>query len=142
MPPKPKREAKPKIATGSMLEVWEGKFPQTRAGLKKADLMLSPKGKVKSIAAHEKAELKKRQRQKDKCEAFYDGQQKRMPPFDVGELLRYEMKTNNPNSEAFLGTIWEVKDKDSGGYRLQEITNGKPRWMEISKGESRQFRRV
>ena len=140
MPPKAKREPKPK--TGTMLEVWEGKAPQTRAGLTKDDLMLSPKGKVKSKMAHEKAEIKKRQKQRDKCEAFYDAQHKRMPPYEVGELIRYEIKNEHPDSEKMLGTVWEVMEKNSGGYQLKELTPGKPREMEIKKGEARLFRRV
>lgn len=137
--PKPKKE-RPKA--GTMLEVWEGKAPRTKAGLTKDDLMLSPKGKIKSKAAHEKTELKKRQRQRDKCEAFYDSQQKRMPPFEIGEMIRYEIKTANPDSEKMLGTVWTITDKNNSGYQLKEITPGKVREIEITKGESRLFRRV
>ena len=137
MPPKAK-PPKP----GTMLEVWEGKAQQTRAGLTKDDLMLSPKGKVKSKMAHEKAEIKKRQKQRDKCESFYDSQQKRMPPYDVGELVRYEVKNERPDSEKMLGTVWTITDKNSSGYQLKELTPGKAREMEITKGESRLFRRV
>ena len=140
MPPKAKREPKPKA--GTMLEVWDGKAPQTKAGLTKDDLMLSPKGKVKSKAAHEKTELKKRQRQRDKCESFYDSQQKRMPPFETGGIIRYEIKNAHPDSEKMLGTVWTITDKNSSGYQLKELTPGKAREMEITKGESRLFRRV
>ena len=140
MPPKQPKPPKPK--PGTMLEVWEGKAPQTRAGLTKDDLMLSPKGKVKSKLAHEKAEIKKRQKQRDKCDAFYEAQHKRMPPYEVGELVRYEIKNNHPDSEKMIGTVWEVMDKNSGGYQLRRIGEGKPRGMEITRGEARLFRRV
>lgn len=70
MPPKAK-------TTGTIAEVWEGKYQKTRKGLTKADLMLSKTGKPTSIEAHEKREEAKRERKRVKCAEFAKEEQER-----------------------------------------------------------------
>jgi hypothetical protein len=70
MPPKAKE-------TGTIQQVWDGKFSKTRKGLTKSDLMLSKTGKVMSIAAYEKREEAKRERKRIKCAEFAESERKR-----------------------------------------------------------------
>lgn len=86
MPPKTKE-------TGTIAQVWEGKYKKTRAGLTKADLMLSKTGKPTSIAAHERREEAKRERKRIKCAEFAKEEQ------DRGAVSRH-----TPQQQAILSS--------------------------------------
>lgn len=103
MPPKVRAPKE----TGTIAEVWAGKYKKTKAGLTKSDLMLSSTGKPISIATHEKREAAKRERKRIKCAQFAEDERKRtgaIPVFDLATapamiVKRVAERTASPRPE-------------------------------------------